>query len=70
MLALDEEFEVSIRSVVDVPFPKGTLAVNSAEPDAFSERDIAFIQELTDTVADGLLRLEILRQLENPNDAD
>jgi len=35
-----------IRSVLDVPFSHGTVAVNSDQPDAFSEDDIAYLQEI------------------------
>ena len=35
-----------VRSVLDIPFAHGTLAVNSHRPNAFSERDIVSLQEL------------------------
>lgn len=38
---INEEFGTSIRSVVDVPFFRGTLAINSTKPDAFSERGLS-----------------------------
>ena len=52
-----------IRSVVDVPFSKGTLAVNSTAPEAFSGQDIAALQELADVLSEGFRRMEDLRQL-------
>ncbi|MAG13353.1 MAG: hypothetical protein CMN78_02025 [Spirochaetales bacterium] len=64
---INEEFGTSIRSVVDVPFAQGTLAVKSTQQDAFSELDIAFIQKLVDVVAEGFLRLDDLRSLEQHN---
>ena len=33
-------FQRPVRSVIDVPFAQGTLAVNSPRPNAFSETDV------------------------------
>ena len=60
---LEQGFSGPVRSVIDVPFADGTLAVNSACVDAFSEADIAFMQELADALADGFRRLDDLEQL-------
>ena len=43
---LQNSFVEEIRSVIDVPFAHGTLAVNSHCPNAYSERDILSLQEL------------------------
>ena len=51
------------RSVLDVPFSHGTLIVTSAEPDAFDEPDIAFMQILVDVLSDGFRALEDLQDL-------
>jgi signal transduction histidine kinase/ActR/RegA family two-component response regulator len=53
-----------IRSVVDVPFSHGTLAVNSQVPDAFSADDIQLLQEVAAALSEGFKRLEDLQQLE------
>jgi PAS domain S-box-containing protein len=47
-----------IRAVVDVPFPRGTLAVNSREEDAFGEREIRIFSQFAQVVAEGTRRLD------------
>jgi PAS domain S-box-containing protein len=48
---------------VDVPFSHGTLSLNSATPDVFSERDLCFFQELAEVLSEGFQRIEDLEQL-------
>ena len=43
---LEQAFKGPVRSVLDVPFAHGTLAVNSHLPEAFSDRDISSLQEI------------------------
>ncbi|MEW6756196.1 MAG: PAS domain S-box protein [Candidatus Latescibacterota bacterium] len=52
-----------VRSVVDIPFPHGTLAVNSDQPDAFSGEQIAFMQALAGVLSEGFRRLDDLQVL-------
>ena len=52
-----------VRSVLDVPFSHGTLAVNSPEPDAFSEEDIEGLQVLAESLSEGFHRLDDLKNL-------
>ena len=52
-----------VRSVVDVAFSHGTLAVNSLEPNAFSDEHIASIQELAEVLSEGFGRQEDLLRL-------
>ena len=47
-----------IRSVLDVPFLGGTLAINSVEPDAFSAEDIELMQRFADVVSAGYTRFK------------
>jgi signal transduction histidine kinase len=54
---------VPIRSVLDVPFASGTLALNSLVPGAFSQQTIAVAQELAAVLAEGCRRVESLRDL-------
>ena len=54
--AVAHYFDSSIRAVVDVPFSHGTLAVNSAQPDAFSAHHISAIQGLADMLSEGFRR--------------
>ncbi|MCC7261339.1 MAG: PAS domain S-box protein [Candidatus Latescibacteria bacterium] len=42
--ALDPAIAAGIRSVVDVPFLGGTLAINSAAENAFSDRDLGLLE--------------------------
>jgi PAS domain S-box-containing protein len=53
-----------VRSVLDVPFSHGTLAINSPRPDAFSEADIAAVDRVTGVLSEGFRRLEDLKALE------
>lgn len=61
---LEEVFGYPVRSVLDVPFSHGTLAVNSTEPNAFSEKDIEILQAMTEVLTEGFQRLEDIQQLQ------
>ena len=52
-----------IRSVVDVPFSHGTLAINSVEPNAFSDANLEILRELAGVLSEGFRRIEDLQQL-------
>ncbi|MFA6108006.1 MAG: PAS domain-containing protein [Candidatus Latescibacterota bacterium] len=60
-------FGEPVRSVVDVPFSHGTLAVNSTLPHAFSDRDLALLQAMAGVLTEGFSRLDDLRTLEARN---
>jgi len=53
-----------VRSVLDVPFSHGTLAINSSEANAFSDHDIASMQALAEVLSEGFRRLDDLQNLE------
>ncbi|MEW6751028.1 MAG: GAF domain-containing protein [Candidatus Latescibacterota bacterium] len=53
-----------VRSVLDVPFSHGTVAVNSAMPHAFTETDIAVVSEVAQVLSEGFSRMEDLRSVE------
>ena len=55
------------RSVLDIPFSHGTLALNSEDPDAFSPQDIAVARELAEVLFEGIQRREDLCRLEEKN---
>ena len=61
---IEKGFGPAVRSVIDVPFPRGTLAVNSTVTDAFSAPDIAFVESLAKALSEGFQRLDDLRELE------
>jgi len=46
----------SIRSVVDVPYSHGTLALNSLEPNAFPEQDIKTLEMFASILSEGYTR--------------
>ena len=46
------------RSILDVPFLGGTIAINSLEEDAFSERDIKIITRYAQVMSEGFQRLQ------------
>ncbi|MFH1570523.1 MAG: ATP-binding protein [Gemmatimonadota bacterium] len=52
-----------VRAVLDVPFSRGTLAVNSVEPEAFSDADVAAVQELAEVLSEGYRRMEDIARL-------
>ncbi|MBT4099725.1 MAG: PAS domain-containing sensor histidine kinase [Gemmatimonadetes bacterium] len=49
-----------VRSVLDVPFSHGTLAINSVEADAFSPVDIGLVEEMAQILAETLTRADDL----------
>ncbi len=60
-------FDQHIRSVVDVPFAQGTLAVNSTLPEAFSPEDLEILQEMAQVLSEGFQRLGDFLALEQRN---
>ena len=54
----------SVHSILDLPFSHGTLAVNSREPKAFSERDISILQHLAEVLSLGYLRFIDFQQVD------
>lgn len=52
-----------IRCVLDLPFSHGTLALNSTEPNAFSDEDLLLLQEITGVLSSGFQRIDDLRRL-------
>lgn len=64
---IERDLGHAIRSVVDVPFSHGTLAVNSTEPDAFGADDIKIIELMAEALATGVARMHDLRHLQESN---
>jgi two-component system, cell cycle sensor histidine kinase and response regulator CckA len=64
---MEDNYGALIRSVVDVPFSHGTFAINSLEPEAFSEQHIRDLQALAGVLSEGFQRLTDLRVLEQRN---
>ena len=58
----------SVRSVLDVPFSHGTLAINSREADAFSTAHIETLEAMAKVVSAGYRRVEDLGNLEQRNE--
>ena len=56
--------QTSLRSVVDVPFSHGTLAVSSSVVEAFSAEDLDVLQELANVLSEGFRRMDDLQTLE------
>lgn len=57
-------YHAGVRSVLDVPFSRGTVAVNSSRPDAFGPEDVGFLRRVGDVLTEGAQRLEDFRDLE------
>ncbi|MBT4609240.1 MAG: PAS domain S-box protein [Gemmatimonadetes bacterium] len=62
LAGLTEQFG-PLRAAVDTPFSHGTLTLTSATPSAFSERDLALFEELSEVLSEGFRRVEDLQQL-------
>ncbi len=62
---IEQTFGSTVRSVIDVPFSFGTLAVSSPEPEVFSKDDIQFMQEVAQVLSEGLRRTEDLGRIES-----
>ncbi len=56
--ALEATYRQTVRSVLDIAFSHGTLAVNSTWANAFSPADIAFLQELAQILSQAFTRME------------
>jgi len=64
-LALIREIsDSSIRSVVDVPFSRGTIAINSTRPDTFSEADIETLEQFAGVLSEAYTRFEDIQRIE------
>ncbi len=57
-----------VRSVVDIPFSHGTIAVNSLHRHAFSARDIAFMEKMAEKLSQGFWRRDQLQSLRDQRD--
>ncbi|MBT3345471.1 MAG: response regulator [Gemmatimonadetes bacterium] len=55
------------RSVIDVPFAYGTLALNSFEPGAFDDAQVELFNDLAEVLAEGFQRARDLEDLEDRN---
>jgi len=56
-----------LRSMLDVPFPRGVFSVASENLDAFSEGDVQLLEQLTQIFSLGISRVEDLERLESRN---
>lgn len=56
-------FYGEVRSVLDVPFSHGTLAVNSAAPSNFTDEHVEMLEELAEVLSEGFRRLADLQDL-------
>lgn len=59
----DENYGYSVRSVIDIPFSQGTLALNSSQANAFSPEHIEFLQTIAGVLSEGFQRQEDLLSL-------
>ena len=56
--ATDQQINAMICSIVDVPFAGGTIAINSAVENAFSERDIQIVEEFAQVLSTAYRRFQ------------
>ena len=66
---LETAYGFSVLSVIDVPFSNGTLALNHSKANAFTERNIEFLQELAATLSESFQRIRDLHTLAERNQA-
>jgi PAS domain S-box-containing protein len=53
---------IGLRAIIDIPFSRGTLALNSRQPEAFSQH-LEALREVVPVLAEGLQRLDDLDAL-------
>ena len=61
---ISQMFDTSICCVIDVPFSHGTIALNSAEANAFSPEHIATLQQLAEALSEAFHRLDDIRAVQ------
>lgn len=54
----------NVGCIIDVPFPQGTLAASSRQTEAFTDSDVALLEDMALLVADGFRRLEELKVMQ------
>ena len=59
-----------LRSVIDIPFSHGTLALNSPIPNAFTEEDIEFLKSVATVLSFTYRHWDSLRELERSRALD
>jgi PAS domain S-box-containing protein len=64
-----ERYGLDIRCVLDVPHARGTLALLSTTPNAFSDSEISFTERVAEVLSVGLARLGDLQQVEASREA-
>ena len=62
-----EHLSLPLRSIVDVPFSHGALALSSGEPNAFSAADIEILQAMAQVLSEGFGRSADLENAEQRN---
>ena len=60
---------IPIRSVLDVPFSHGTIAVNHTRPDAFTEEDVELLRGFAEVLSEGYTRFEDMQKIEQSAEA-
>ena len=55
-MVIRESYSKEIRSILDVPFFYGTMAINSLQPNAFSEQDIETLEMFAPVLSEGYTR--------------
>jgi two-component system, cell cycle sensor histidine kinase and response regulator CckA len=51
------ELGYKLRSIIDIPFSHGTLAINSERPDAFTSANLALLAEVAEVLSDSFCQL-------------
>lgn len=65
---IEDRLGMKVCCILDIPHTRGTVALLSSEPQAFSEEQIHFVEQVTEVVSVGIARVEDLAQLEAQKD--
>ena len=64
LLAIRERYGASIRCILDVLHVRGTLALLSTRPCAFSDSEVSYVEQVAQVLSVGISRVEDLERLE------
>lgn len=65
---LNQRYGATIQCILDVPHCRGTLALMSDRANAYSEDDIAFVEQIAQVLSIGITRAEDLENLQKQNE--
>ena len=61
---IQERYGKPVRSVLDVPFSQGTLAINRVEPKSFSKKDVGILEQFAGVLSEAYARFDDVQKIE------